>query len=470
MEILRGLQPERVFALFEEICSIPHGSGNTVGIRRFCLDFAEKLGLEAICDSGNNVIIKKHASKGLEAHATVILQGHLDMVCEKEPQLDFNFDSDSLKLAVNGDTISACGTTLGGDDGIAVAMILAVLENNTLRHPPLEAVFTADEETGMLGASVLDASLLNGRMLINIDSEEEGVLTVGCAGGARVDMVLPLSPAENSYDCYTVSVTGLTGGHSGMEIDKGRLNANKVMGDLLSAIGDVRLVELHGGGKDNAIPCECVCTIAAAADPTDAIHDFDRSLDRSKEHGMRISVTPTGKHTTSFDQAGSLSFLQLLKALPNGIVSMSESIPGLVETSLNLGRLSADSMTGKFTFSVRSSAEESLNRLIRQLEQTAKEFGAECAVRGQYPAWEYRTESRLRDVMRDAYQSMFGAEPRVVTIHAGLECGILSHKIPGLDAVSFGPNLYDVHTARERMSVSSVARTYAYLCRVLSDL
>ncbi|MBQ6893348.1 MAG: aminoacyl-histidine dipeptidase [Clostridia bacterium] len=470
MGILEGLCPARVMHYFEEICKIPHGSGNTDMISDYCVNFAKSLGLEVLKDAHNNVIIKKPASAGYEAHQTVILQGHLDMVCEKDADCPINFEKDGLNLKVDGDFIYAEGTTLGGDDGIAIAMAMAVLEDNSLCHPPIEALFTTDEETGMYGAEGLDASVLKGKTLINIDSEEEGILTVGCAGGARVDIRLPLVTGNSDMPCYRVTVGGLKGGHSGVEIDKGRLNSNITMGRFLNSlpfnytIGDIR-----GGQKDNAIPRETVAVVFCDGDIQNAADSFVKDNRIDTDTGLLITVERID-NTVCFDNESSKKMTSFLCQVPNGIQVMSKDIEGLVQTSLNMGVLEIKDNTLHMTFAVRSSVNSEKYELLEKLEQLTKDFGGAYSSHAHYPAWEYRKVSPLRDTMVAVYKKLYGKAPKIVAIHAGLECGLFSEKIDGLDAVSFGPNLYDIHTSRERMSISSVGRTYEYLLEILRSL
>lgn len=470
MRILNGLKPERVFYYFEDICAIPHGSGNTDKISNYCVDFAKAHDLDCIKDEYNNVIIRKPASKGYEKHETVILQGHLDMVCEKVPDCDINFLTDGLDIALDGDTVYARGTTLGGDDGIAVAMVLAILEDNTLQHPPIEALFTTDEETGMFGADGLDVSNLRGKTLINIDSEEEGILTVGCAGGARVDIKLPLKKGFGDMPCYTVTVGGLKGGHSGAEIDKGRLNSNITMGKFLKSLPFVYYIgDMRGGLKDNAIPRETVATVFCDGDIEAAAAAFviDNTVDTDR--GLNITIENTNC-SECFDSDSSKKIADFLSTVPNGIVTMSTDIEGLVQTSLNLGVLKTENDTLCATIAARSSVNSEKYELLGKLEKITADFGGEYVSHSHYPAWEYRKNSPLRDTMATVYKRLYGASPAVAAIHAGLECGLFCEKIKDLDAVSFGPNLYDIHTTEERLSASSVERTYSYLTEVLKSL
>ncbi len=470
MDYKEKLKHKRVLEIFEKICSIPHGSGDMEKISAFCIDFAENIGLECYRDELYNVVIKKSATKGFENSKPVILQGHLDMVCEKDADKSIDFLNDAIDLIVDGDFISADGTTLGGDDGIAVAMILAVLESDSLEHPALEAIFTVDEETGMYGADALDTSLLSGKILINIDSEEEGVLTVGCAGGARVDISLALSPADNIDNCYRIAVSGLNGGHSGVDINRGGLNANKVLGGALKRLKNCKIVDIAGGLKDNAIPREAYCVVALDYDPTEAVRVYYESVSNDYDTDLIITVEKVATALTVFDSDSTNKLVGLLNDLPSGIIAMDKHLPELVETSLNLGMLFISEITAHFTFSVRSSMNAAKNALIKRLEDISGVYGAEFETHGHYPPWEYVENSPLRDIMVKTYNNMFGKNPEVITIHAGLECGMFSSKIDGLDCVSFGPNMFDIHTTRERLSISSVERTYDYLCRVLKNL
>lgn len=471
--VLAGIAPERVTAVFEELCRIPHGSGNTAAISRYCADFARRLGLACEQDRLNNVLIRKPASPGRETRPPVILQGHLDMVCEQAPDCRKDMAAEGLDLFIEGDWLGARGTTLGGDDGIAVAMALAVLEDRTLSHPPLEVLLTSDEETGMYGAEGLDVSRLTGRTLINLDSETEGVLTVGCAGGARAELHLPVRFSPVTSPVYTVTADGLLGGHSGTEIHKGRLNANSVMGRFLASLPtDFRLLSLSGGQKDNAIPRRAVCRLAADADPSAAAAAFAAAARTPTDPGLTLTVRAeaVAAGTLAADAGDSRRIVQLLTTLPNGVQTMSGDIEGLVQTSLNLGvlTLTSDGLTA--VFSVRSSKNAEKEALLQELSRIAAQFGGTCTAHGHYPAWEYRQNSRLRDVMVRVYTAQYGRPPVVETIHAGLECGLFSDRISDLDAVSVGPDMRAVHTAGERLSLSSTARTYTYLCRVLAEL
>ncbi len=464
-------EPKRVFEIFSLISEIPRGSGNTDKISEFCVNFAEKNGLWCFRDGLNNVIIKKPGSKGRESAEPVILQGHLDMVCEKTADSDIDFKRDGLKLRLDGDLLSAEGTTLGADDGIAVAMILALLEDKTAVHPPVEAVFTTDEETGMFGAQGLDTNRLSGKRLINLDSGEEGVLTVGCAGGAKVHLRFPVSRTANADPCFKITVSGLKGGHSGIDINKGRQNADKLAAELLAEMPfNFALVSIGGGFKDNVIPCACECVLAADSDPTDYVNRFCKEHLTDTDDGLKITVRKTEMSAECLSGDSSQKIIEFLNAVPSGVTALSRSIPGFVESSQNLGIVSTDEECVTAVVSVRSSIAKEKQALLRGIAELAEKYGAEMSVHGDYPAWEYRENSPLVGVMTAVFEKKYGRKPTIETVHAGLECGLLSEKIKGFDAVSLGPDMWDIHTVGERLSVSSTKRTYEYLCEVLKEL
>ena len=475
--MLENLQPKAVFSFFEDICRIPHGSGDTKRISDYCVNFAKSRGLDVYQDELNNILIKKPASRGYEAHEPVLLQGHLDMVCEKEPDCDIDFKRDGLDLFIDGDRIGACGTTLGGDDGIAVAIALAILDDDSLMHPPIEALFTVDEETGMYGAEGFDVSRLRARKLINVDSEAEGVITAGCAGGARADIKIPLKTQKNAKPCFAVTISGLTGGHSGAEIDKGRLNANVVTGGFIKALLskniDLNIADIHGGLKDNAIPALCECVIASDCDPKtlkSAADEYANAVRSDTDRGLRITVNEADAAAHTFDENGTAAVAGFLTSVPNGVQAMSRDIDGLVQTSLNLGILNIVDSSLHASFSVRSSVAAEKQALLNKLKAVSDGFGGAFETHGHYPAWEYRKSSPLRETMISVYEDMYQRKPAVIVIHAGLECGLFDSRIPGLDAVSIGPDMWDIHTPRERLSIPSVKRTYEYICKVLARM
>lgn len=466
---------ERAFRFFEEISKIPHISFHTGKLADYLEQFAKERGLFCVRDSANNVLIRKEASAGYESHPTVVFQGHIDMVPEHLPEKHIDMENEPITLVRNGDFLRADGTTLGGDDGVAVAYALAVLDDKTLSHPEFEALFTSEEEVGLLGATALDPTPIRGRIMLNIDSDDEGVFTVGCAGGARVDLTLPAKKEPASGNAFRVSVTGFVGGHSGAEIDKGHGNAILVLGEILREVRTshaVRIAEADGGNADNAIPRGASCIFLAEGVSLDEITEIcDQKFAKIKEAEPNAALFAESVPSVceAYSTRDTDRFLTLLKEVPNGVQAMSTQIAGLVETSLNLGMLNTE---GGFhsTHSVRSSKEEAKDALIASLYRTVESLGGEHSIRGEYPAWEYREASPLRDLLCRTYREMYGKEAKVLVIHAGLECGILSAKLEGLDCVSLGPDNFDIHTTEEHLSVSSFARVYDFLLRVLAAL
>ncbi len=464
---------DRVFFYFEEISKIPHGSFNTAPIADYLEDFARSNSLEYVRDAADNVVIKKGASKGFESRPTVIIQGHTDMVAEKTADCEKDLEKDGLDLYVDGDFIRAKGTTLGGDDGVAVAYMLALLESDTIPHPAIEAVFTSNEEVGLLGADALDTSYLNGKIMINVDSDDEGIFTVGCAGGARVDFTVPMKRAALSDKCYKLSVSELLGGHSGVEIDKCRANAIKIGAKILSALGEVRIVSAEGGTKDNAIPREFTVTFTTS-------HGIVGIFEEAKADALKAfkGIEPNAKVTlcecdgddTALDNESSRLFISVLNEVKTGVMAMSEDIKGLVESSENLGIVKLTDNALNFTVSVRSAKADKKAMLIADLKAIGEKYGAEVSVRGEYPAWEYKKESHIRDTACKVFSDMYGKEAKVITIHAGLECGIFSDKMDGLDCISLGPDNYDIHTTEEHLSISSTARVWEFLKNVLKEI
>ena len=477
MAILEHLEPRGVFRFFEELCAIPHGSSNTKAVSDWLMDFARERGLEAYQDGLNNVIIIKEATSGYESAEPVILQGHMDMVCEKAPGCAKDMEKEGLDLAVDGDAVYAEGTTLGGDDGIAVAMALAILDADDIPHPRLEAVFTVDEEIGMLGATALDVSMLRGRRMLNLDSEEEGVFTVGCAGGNLTQCTLPLTRAPYAGKALTVTVGGLRGGHSGAEIDKGLGNANMLMGRLLYAASrkaELRLVEVNGGLKDNAIPRETVATLVTT-DP-EAVLAVCRELDAQLKNEYRTTdpdVFVTAAESTAslpMDDDTTRRVLCFLTCAPNGIQAMSADMPGLVQTSLNLGILKTEKDAVIASFCVRSSIDGQKQMLVERLTCMTEALGGTVEVFGDYSGWEYRPDSPLRELLVEVFTEQYGHAPRIEAIHAGVECGIFSGKLPGLDCVSMGPDLTEIHTCREKLYISSVQRLWTMVLETLKRM
>ncbi len=475
---LENLEPAGVFSCFESLCAIPHGSGNTKAISDYLVKFARDLGYDCLQDELNNVIIFAPATPGYEDRPTVIIQGHMDMVCEKDADCPIDMEKEGLDVRCDGTFVYAKGTTLGGDDGIAVAYAMAILQDKTIPHPALEIVITVDEETGMDGAVGIDLSMLKGKKLLNIDSEDEGILTVSCAGGLKTTLSLPLPRRAVYGPCIKLTVENLQGGHSGVEIHKNLANANKVMAELLSRVRKLMplcLTKLQGGAKDNAIPRSCEATLVAMGMNLEQINDVTEALqaeiranfDEPDAIVRGDSVDALGGNAISCEDTDKV--IAILGEVPNGVQSWSQDIPGLVQTSLNLGILKLDDEL-KMTFALRSSSNKEKKELAEKLDAIAEAYGAVCLHRGAYPAWEYRKDSPLRDTMVAVYETMFGQKPQVVAIHAGLECGLLGEKIEDLDCVSFGPQMQDIHTSREKLHIASTERTWNYLLEILKNI
>lgn len=478
-EKLAGLEPASVFGYFEKLCSIPHGSWNNKPVSDYLVSFAKEHGLRCIQDEAYNVIIFQDGTPGYEDHPPVILQGHMDMVCEKDEGCPIDFMKDGLDLTHDDTCVFARGTTLGGDDGIAVAFALALLDDTTIPHPPLEIIITTDEEVGMLGADAIDLSMLKGRTLINLDSEEEGIFTVSCAGGLRSTLTLPVERRAVYGPCIRLTVEELEGGHSGVEIDKNRANANKVMGEFLSriqALMPLCITSVSGGSKDNAIPRSCQVNAVAMGIGLERINDIASQLqaeirEKYAEPNAIVRADDVdalgGNGLTTEDSA---KVIGLLCAAPNGIQAMCADMPDLVQTSLNMGIAKLTEEGFQMTFSLRSSVNEEKQELKAKLRDLAKLYGADYSEMGEYPAWEYRADSPLRELMVSTFKTMFGKEPLVVSIHAGLECGLLSEKLPGLDCVSIGPDMHDIHTSREKLEIASTERSWNFVKELLRQL
>ena len=480
MGVLSNLEPQNVFHFFEEITKIPHGSGNVGQISDYLVKFARDRGLFCIQDELKNIIIVKEAVPGYEDEPTVILQGHMDMVAVKKPDCDIDMAKEGLRIAVRGDEIYAQGTSLGGDDGIAVAYALALLDSDTIKHPRLEVIVTVDEEVGMDGARGIDLSMLTGNRMVNLDSEDEGIFLTSCAGGARIKGKLPLSEAQRQGVAVEVTVGGLLGGHSGGEIHKERGNSNCLMGRLLYRLAetfDIGISRLQGGLADNAIPRETKAVLVVEERDKEAILDVVKTVEgeiraelSSKDPGAFLAAGEgrpgSWLCTTAEDTAKAAAWLI---ALPNGVQAMSADMHGLVETSLNLGILSYEDGSLLADFSVRSSVESAKQALIDRLCAVIGLAGGSFSVSGDYPGWKYRKDSPLREKMTALYEKMYGKAPKVEAIHAGLECGILGSKIADLDCVSMGPDMKDIHTTEETLSISSTGRVWEFLVRLLEE-
>ena len=479
MNRLSNLIPQDVFSYFEKICSIPHGSGNMEKISRFCMDFAKENGLYAIRDNANNVIIRKPASKGYENSEPVILQGHIDMVCQKEDESTVCFETDGLEVFSEGDFIRAKGTTLGADNGIAAAMMLAILSDKTLAHPPIEAVFTTDEEIGMVGAKAMDMSSLSGKRMINMDSEDPSVVTVSCAGGSDLTASIPVKREERQGTCVALSVKGLRGGHSGVEIHKGRVNANLLMGRILYHLqktNDFSVISVSGGDKGNAIPVSCTAKLLTS-DPDGLSAAFKnysgivREEIRAREEGFTDEAEILSEDEFAvMDDDAARKLLHALILSPNGVMEMSAEIENLVETSLNMGILKTEEDAVVLSFALRSNKKTAMQYLEERLSAFFERMDVPVKTGGHYPPWEYKKDSVLRDLYIGIYKEKTGNTAKVEAIHAGLECGVFADAIEGLDCISIGPLLFDIHTTRERLGIQSTKEMYDVVCLMLEAL
>lgn len=481
---LEGTEPKEVFYYFEQISRIPHGSGNTQMLSDYLKKFADDRGLENYQDRLGNIIMIKEASAGYEEHPPVMLQGHMDMVAVKKEDSTIDMEKEGLSLMVQDDWLYADKTSLGADDGIAVAYGLALMAG-AYRHPRLELVITVDEEVGMDGARGLDVTPLKSKRMINLDSEEEGIFLAGCAGGARVNLCMHKEPEKRKGLWLKIGIAGLRGGHSGAEIHKERGNAICILGRLLKQISadmEFCLGELKGGVADNAIPIFAEAGFLLTDCETEKAYQrlerFCRETEqmlreefKDKEPDITVKIEKGSEEERAvLDKEASGRLVLLLNSIPWGVQAMSVSMPGLVETSLNPGLLQMKEGKFQLGISVRSSLDPAKDALIERLKSIGELAGAEAFVTGEYPGWAYRKDSPLREGMVEVYRDLYGREPVTEAIHAGVECGILAHKLPGLDCVSIGPDMRDIHTTEEKLSVSSAGRMWKYLLRVLETL
>ena len=479
MSVLQNLQPANVFKFFEEICAIPHGSENMEPIANYCINFAKERNLEYYTDDMHNVIIVKEGTEGYENSPAIIVQGHLDMVCEKTADRDIDFLTDGLEIYVDGDKVRAKGTTLGGDNGIAVAMALAILDSNEIAHPRLEAVFTVDEETGLYGAEAIDVSMLKAKMFLNLDSEDECVITVSCAGGITAEGTIPVVREEVAGEKVKVTVDGLLGGHSGIEINQGRGNATVLLARLLCAAAkktQLNVVSLVGGRKDNAIPKEAsaeiiVADVAAFEEAANKVAAELKDEFKTSDPSINVTVEKLGAATeNALNLDSTTKAISFALLAPNGIIAMSADIEGLVETSLNLGVYETTETDIVYVSGLRSSIESAKWALVDRFEAMVNMVGGKVEFTGNYPGWAYMKDSKLRETAIEVYKQHYGKEPVVEAIHAGLECGMFSEKIDGLDCISIGPTLKDVHTVDESMDIPSVQRTWEVVLDILKVL
>jgi dipeptidase D len=478
---MENLEPKEVFKYFKEISNIPRCSLKEKQISDYLVSFAKKRGLEVYQDEILNVIIKKKATKGYENAPTLIVQGHMDMVCEKNQTTIHNFEKDPIKLIVDGDTLKADGTTLGADNGIAVAFCLALLDSTNIPHPPLEILLTSQEEIGLIGASKLDGSKLKGKFLINIDAEDEGILFTSCAGGGRVIVELPISwskPSKN-YKAYKINISGLKGGHSGIDIDKSRANSNKLLGRVLNSIlSDIEIASINGGLKTNAIPREAQAVILINEEKKENVFSKVEKWGKTfknefqiSDPEIKVSINSINENIEKvFDETTKTKVNQLFILMPYGINTMSAAISGLVESSSNLGIVEIDNDIIRFSNATRSSVGSLKEEIFNQIMTLGKIVGANVKLEGVYPEWEYKKDSILRDKFVSVFEKLYNKTPQITALHAGLECGILSDILgKDVDMIAFGPDIDDVHTPDEKLSVSSTKRNWEYLCEVLKE-
>ena len=479
MEKIYSVRHEEIFKYFYEICSIPHGSGDMGKISSYCMEFAKKHGLDAVCDDAKNVIIYKNGSKGYEGSEPIILQGHLDMVCQKTEESGIDFFVDGITVLNDGDYLVADGTTLGADNGIAVSMILAILASKDLPHPPIEAVFTTDEEIGMLGAMALDFSRISAKKMINIDSEEQDVLTVSCAGGSDFKFLIKKETEEKTGTEVVFAVRGLKGGHSGVEINSGRVNANVLMARILNHVKndcDFDILSVNGGDKSNAIPVssKAVLITKNAEQLKNALDSYCEIIkkeisEREKGFAYDISINDE-KNFVVLNRKTRDKLIFLMLCTPNGVVEMSAEIENLVETSLNLGILKTEEDEIILHYALRSNKKSAMAFLEEKLKSISSFLECEAHVFGHYPPWEYKENSKLQRIYKEKYKEKFGDFPKVEAIHAGLECGVFASKTDDMDCISIGPDMKDVHTVNERLSISSTEAIFDILLEVLKAL
>ena len=477
--VLRGLNPEKVLYFFEKLTQIPRGSGNEKEVSDYLVSFANERNLKVKQDGVLNVVIEKDATKGYENAKTVILQGHLDIVCAKEKNVEFDFEKDPINIYVDDDMIRTKGTTLGADNGIAIAMSMAILDSNEIKHPKLIVLATTNEETGMEGVMGLEKGSIKGDILINIDSEEEGVLLASCAGGVRSTVSLPIEYIKNDFKYnYVVSVDGLLGGHSGIEIDKKRASAIKLTGRILSALNDeieIGISEINGGEKMNAIAkrCEVLLSINDNIKFEKIIDDVSANIKnelKTSDEFILIEYELVDEKKEIVLDQNKKDLISLIRLMPQGIQTMSADIEGLVESSTNVGVIKTDENQISLNSAIRSSVRSLKYEITNRIDYLSKLTNSTHKLVAEYPEWQFKKESYIRDLMSKVYMDKFNDELKIDAIHAGLECGFLKEKLGDIDMVSLGPNMYDVHTPNEHVSISSVKNVYEFLLDVLKEM
>lgn len=482
MNVLDHLGCDKVFYYFEKICDIPHGSFHEKALSDYIVAFAKERGFYCRQDNRYNVVIKKPGTAGFEKSPALIIQGHIDMVCEKNADTEHDFLTEPLKLYIDGDNIKARGTTLGADNGIAVAYMLALLDAENIEHPPIECVFTVEEEIGMGGATDLDAFDLEGKRFLNMDTEEEGHLMVSCCGGRRMRMYLPVERETRSAEkkAFVIRIRGLKGGHSGSDIHLQRASANVLMGRLLLELRETigfDLVEVNGGNMDNAICREAEAMLyidpAKEAEAAALVSELQKRFwaeykDRESDILMTMEETEGTAEVLTAEVRNHI--IALLNLLPYGVQTMDTNMEGLVESSSNIGIVRTEEEHIFIDNAVRGSVESRKDAICKKIEVLGELCGAKVVGVNDYPGWQYNPDSELLQIFKGAWLEKFGKEPKVVAIHAGLECGLFAKKISGLDLISLGPDMWDVHTPDERLSISSTIRVWEYLKVVLKKL
>lgn len=479
---ITGYEPAQLFHFFEEVSAIPRGSGNEKGISDFLVAFAKERGLDVYQDEVYNVIIRKPASAGAEHAPTVMLQGHIDMVCDKLGSVEHDFTTDGIDLVVKDGVLTANGTTLGADNGIAVALMLTVLNDDSIVHPALECVFTTDEETGLVGAETLDKSQISARTMINLDSEEEGVATVSCAGGVVVTYTCPIAREHKTGSTLTLDISGLLGGHSGSDIHLERGNGNLIMAriiDRLMVAGEPAIVSFNGGTKDNAINRECKAVLvypdhaaaeAGAAIAASIVEDIKVELEVFDPGFACTIAVEDGVEVDAMSKDDALALVRALRLAPNGVMRRNVAADGSVEVSSNIGVVAVSDDQIKILLSPRSSIKSLQDDVKDRIATLAEVLGFDVIFEYEYPGWSYVEHSPVREVFQESYRELFGTELRIESIHAGLECGLFADALPGLDAIAVGPQLYDVHTPDEHMELASFERFYVLLVDALRRL
>ena len=484
---IEKLYPEKVFHYFAEISKIPRASKKEKEISDWLVKFAKERKLKVIQDEHYNVIIKKKATEGYEDFSPLILQGHMDMVWEKNKDTEFDFSTQGIELVIDGDFLKANGTTLGADNGIAIAYALAILDSDDIKHPALEVVITTDEEDGMSGVANLDFDEFDGKTLINLDTEEYGEVYVSSAGGTRTEtkFIFETKKIGNEYTPISIEVKGLSGGHSGAEIHKNLGNSIKILSEVLYHLSkryEMSLIHIDGGGKVNAIPREAVAEIAVKLDG-DSIDEFKKLAELAFENILKdfkvsdkspiLAIEKIEEKNLGISLGDTLNIINFLHEVPNGVLEMSKHIEGLVETSINIGFISTEIVDGNVKIRIkslaRSMANDPLNKLVEEVTDLTRKHDANIKIAASNPSWEYKEDSKIRELIAKSFKEITGNEPVIKAIHAGLECGVFTQNIKGADVVSIGPNIYGAHTPEERMDIKSVGETWEWLLKILEN-